>query len=99
MHFAVAFGKQHSTPSAGAPMTRMANARLAGFTYLFYIAVAFPSMMLFARATSGDGMAAKLASMAEHAASVRAAAGLGLLGSLCALVRDVTVYPIRSVQG
>src|SRR5438477_9346618 len=79
-------------------MTRMANARLAGFTYLFYIAVAFPSMVLFARATSGDGMAAKLASMAQHAASVRAAAVLGLLGSLCALVLAVTLYAITRDQ-
>ena len=79
-------------------MTRMANARLAGFTYLFYIAVAFPSMVLFARATSGDGMAEKLASMAQHAASVRAAAVLGLLGCLCALVLAVTLYAITRDQ-
>jgi len=41
-------------------MTRKTNSRIAGFTYLFYIAVAFPSMVLFDRATSGEGMAAKL---------------------------------------
>ena len=27
-------------------MTRTTNARVAGFTYLFYIAVAFPGMVL-----------------------------------------------------
>src|SRR5437868_13360308 len=100
MHFAVAFGKQDSffTPSGGGPMTRMANARLAGFTYLFYIAGAVPSMVLFARATSGDGMAEKLANMAQHAASVRVAAVLGLLGCLCALVLAVTLYAITRDQ-
>jgi hypothetical protein len=36
-------------------MTRTANARLAGFTFLFYIAVALPAMILFDRATSARG--------------------------------------------
>lgn len=44
-------------------MTRRTNARIAGFTYLFYIAVAFPSMVLFNRATAGEGIAAKLAGL------------------------------------
>ena len=48
-------------------MTRSTNARLAGFTFLFYIAVAFPSMVLFKRATSGAGLAAQLAGIAQHA--------------------------------
>ena len=51
-------------------MTRRNNARLAGFAYLFYIAVAFPSMVLMNRATSGEGMAAKLTSVAQHATDV-----------------------------
>jgi len=79
-------------------MTRMANARLAGFTYLFYIAVGVPMLVLFSRATSGDGMAAKLASMAQHPGGVRAAAVLGLLGCLCALVLAVTMYAITRDQ-
>jgi hypothetical protein len=36
-------------------MTRMTSARIAGFTFLFYIAVAFPSMILMGRATGGEG--------------------------------------------
>lgn len=52
-------------------MTRMTNARIAGFTYLFYIAVALPSMVLMNRATSAEGTAAKLARVAEHASDVR----------------------------
>ena len=52
-------------------MTRTTNARIAGFTYLFYIAVAFPSMILVGRATSAQGIAAKLAGIAQHATDVR----------------------------
>ena len=47
-------------------MTRTTNARIAGFTYLFYIAVAFPSMILSSRATGGEGTAERLASIAQH---------------------------------
>jgi hypothetical protein len=79
-------------------MTRTANARLAGFAYLFYIAVAFPSMVLFNRATSGEGFAAKLASMAQHATEVRLSVVLGLLGSLSALVLAVTLFAITRDQ-
>ena len=75
-------------------MTRTTNARIAGFTFLFYIAVAFPSMVLLGRATSGEGMAAKLASIAQHAADVRLAVVLTLLGCFSALVLAVTIYAI-----
>jgi hypothetical protein len=36
-------------------MTRSANARIAGFTFLFHIAVALPTMMLMNRATNAEG--------------------------------------------
>jgi hypothetical protein len=75
-------------------MTRATNARLAGFTYLFYIAVAFPSLVLFSRATSGQGTAAKLANIAQHASDVRVAIVLTLLGSFSALVLAVALYGI-----
>ena len=75
-------------------MTRTANARIAGFTFLFYIAVAFPGMVLFGRATSGEGIAAKFASIAQHATDVRVAVVLSLLGCLSALVLAVTLYAI-----
>ncbi len=79
-------------------MTRKTNSRIAGFTYLFYIAVAFPSMVLFDRATSGEGIGAKLASMAQHATDVRVAAVLSLLGCFSALVLAVTLYAITRDQ-
>ena len=75
-------------------MTRTTNARIAGFTFLFYIAVAYPSMVLLERATSGEGIAAKLASVAQHAADVRVAVVLSLLGCFSALVLAVTLYAI-----
>ena len=75
-------------------MTRTTNARLAGFTFLFYIAVAFPSMVLFNRAASGAGLAAKLANIAQHVTDVRLAVVLSLGGCFSALVLAVTLYAI-----
>jgi hypothetical protein len=75
-------------------VTRRTNARIAGIAYLLYIAAAFPSMVLSGRATAGDGMAAKLATMALHATDVRVAQVLSLIGCFCALVLAVTLYAI-----
>jgi hypothetical protein len=75
-------------------MTRTTNARLAGFTFLFYIAVAFPAMVLFDKATSAQGTAAKLVRIAQHVSDVRIAIVLSLLGCVSALVLAVTLYAI-----
>lgn len=75
-------------------MTRRTNARVAGLTFLVYIAVAFPSMVLMNRATAGVGTAAKLASLAQHASDVRLAIVLDLVSCFCALVLAVTLYAI-----
>ena len=48
-------------------MTRTTNARIAGFTFLFFIVVGISSMVLMNGATSAEGTAAKLARIAEHA--------------------------------
>ena len=79
-------------------MTRTTNARIAGFTYLFYIAVAFPSMVLFNRATRGEGIGAQLAGLARHAADVHLAVVLSLAGCFSALVLAVTLYAITREQ-
>lgn len=79
-------------------MTRRTNARIAGFTFLFYIAVAMTGMILANRAISGEGTAAKLASIAQHATSVRVAVVLELLGCFSALVLAVTLYAITRDQ-
>jgi hypothetical protein len=75
-------------------MTRTGNARVAGFTYLAYIALALPAMLLFDRAASGDGTAAKLASIAEHATDMRVAIVLTLITCFAAIVLGVTLYAI-----
>ena len=79
-------------------MTRRTNSRIAGFTFLFYIAVAFPSMVLLTRATAGETMAAKLSNLALHAADVRLAAVLALLGAFSALVLAVTLHALTREQ-
>ena len=79
-------------------MTRRTNARVAGFTFFFYIAVGLTALVLSNRATSGEGTAAKLASIAQHASSVRVAVVLELLGCFSALVLAVTLYAITRDQ-
>ena len=79
-------------------MTRTTNARIAGFTYLFYIAVAYPAMVLFRKAARGESIAAKLAGIAQHATDVRVAMVLTLLGCFSALVLAVTLYAITREQ-
>lgn len=79
-------------------MTRTTNARIAGFTFLFYIAVGLASMAVFGRATAGEGIAAKLASLAQHATDVRVVVMLTLLTSFCALILGVTLYALTREQ-
>jgi hypothetical protein len=75
-------------------MTRRTNARIAGLTFLLYIAVAFPSMVLFGKATGGDTRATTLAIIARHTTEMRVAIVLGVLSCFCALVLAVTLYGI-----
>jgi len=75
-------------------MTRTTNARIAGFTFLLYMAVGITSLVFFGRAAGGEGIAAKLASIAQHTTDVRIAVLLGLLECFSALVLAVTLYAI-----
>jgi hypothetical protein len=79
-------------------MTRATNARIAGFTFLFYIVVGIASMVLFGQATSGDGTAAKLASIARHATAVRLTVLLTLLTFVVAVVLAVALYALTRDQ-
>jgi hypothetical protein len=79
-------------------MTRTTNARIAGFAFLLYIAAGVAGMVLFGRATSGEGIAAKLTSIAQHATNVRVAIVLSLLTCFTALVLAVTLYGITRDQ-
>ena len=79
-------------------MTRSTNARIAGFTYLFYMAVGGSSHALMNRATNAEGTAATLARIAEHALDVRVSVLLQLLECLSALVLAVALYGITRDQ-
>ena len=75
-------------------MTRTTNARIAGFTFLAYIAAGITSLVLFRRATSGEGVAAKLAGIAAHASDVGVLVILGLVQCFSAVVLAVTLYAL-----
>ena len=79
-------------------MTRTTNARIAGFTFLAYIAAGITSMLLFRRATSGEGVAAKLAGIAAHAPDAGVLVVLGFVQCFSAVVLAVTLYAITRDQ-
>jgi hypothetical protein len=80
-------------------MTRTTNARLAGFTFLFYIAIGITSMVLLRQATGGSKeTAVMLAGLAQHPATVRFTALLALLMFLAAVVLGVTLYALTRDQ-
>ncbi len=79
-------------------MTRTTNARLAGFTFLFYIATGITSLVLFRQATGGAEGDAALASLAQHATTVRLTAVLTLLAFFEAVVLGVTLYALTRDQ-
>ncbi len=75
-------------------MTRTTNARVAGFTYLFYAAIGICSELLMNRARGVDGDSAKLARIGEYATDVRMTILLTLLECFSALVLAVALYGI-----
>jgi hypothetical protein len=75
-------------------MTRRTNARIAGYTFLLYIAAGITSMVVFGRAAAGVEIAAKLASIAQHETQIGVVYLLALVQSFCAIVLGVTLYAI-----
>jgi len=75
-------------------MTRTGYARLAGFMFLFYIATAMPLMLMLEAATTGDGIATKLANVAQHTGQMRLIALLSLITIFDALVLGVALFAI-----
>jgi hypothetical protein len=75
-------------------MTRRTNARIAGFTFLAYIAAGITSMVVNGRATSGAGIVAKLATMSQHRTDIGIVVLLGWVQCFSALVLAVTLYAI-----
>src|SRR5687768_14335136 len=79
-------------------MTRATNARIAGLTFLVYIAAGITSLVLSGVATGGEGIAARLASIAEHATSVGIIVLLGFIQCFSAIVLGVTLWAITRDQ-
>jgi hypothetical protein len=75
-------------------MTRTTNARIAGLTFLVYIAAGITSMVLFRRATRGEAIAERLASIAGQATDVGILVLLGFVQAFSALVLGVTLWAI-----
>ena len=74
--------------------SRQFCARLAGVTFILYMAAGATAVFLMNRATSAEGTAATLTRIAEHASDVRVAILLELLECFSALVLAVTLYGI-----
>src|SRR5262245_2594303 len=75
-------------------MTRRSNARLAGAALLLYIVFGIATMIITSRAYAGQGIAAKIASIAQHLTDARIATLFILLTSFCAIVLGVTLWAI-----
>jgi hypothetical protein len=75
-------------------MTRTTNARIAGFTFLAYIAAGIAYMVLFRRAAAGEGIAARLATLAAHADDLGILVLLALGQCFSAIVLAVTLYAL-----
>ena len=75
-------------------MTRITNARIAGFTYLFYAAIGICIEVLMHQARGVDGDAAELVSIGQHATNVRLSILIVVLECVSALVLGVTLYGI-----
>jgi Domain of unknown function (DUF4386) len=74
-------------------MTQRTNARVAGFAFLFYIAVGITQMVL-SSATHADSTAARLALIAQHASRIRVNIVLTLVICATAVVLAAALYGI-----
>ncbi len=79
-------------------MTRTTNARIAGFTYLFYAAIGICIELLMHQARGDDGGAAELVRIGQYATNVRLSILIVVLECVSALVLGVTLYGITRVE-
>lgn len=77
-------------------MTRPTNARLAGFTFLFYIAIGIAGAVLFNLATNGDTTAARISSIGAHLPLMRLSIVCTLFTLFNALILAVTLYGLTA---
>jgi hypothetical protein len=79
-------------------MTRTTNARIAGFTFLLYIAAGITSLFVWGKAATGDDIETKLTSIAQHPTPVGVTILLLLTQAFCALILGVTLYALTRDQ-
>lgn len=79
-------------------MTRMTNARVAGFAQLAYIVAGISNEVLMGRVNSAEGAAARIARFGQHATEVRISILLTLVECISAFVMAVALYAITSDQ-
>lgn len=79
-------------------MTHRENSRVAGFAFLFYIAVGVTQSMVGAGASAGSSTAARVASMAGHAPQVRTNALLGLVTVFTAITLAAALYGLTRAE-
>jgi hypothetical protein len=79
-------------------MTLRANARLAGLAFLLNFVTGIGKAVLLNQVSAGDGTAARLANIAQHATLVRVAALLVLLEFVYQAVLAVTLYALTRDQ-
>jgi hypothetical protein len=73
-------------------MRHAANARGAGFTFLFHIAAGIASLVLFSRASDGQDVAGELTPISPHPAEMGVVVTLLLFQGFSAIVPAVTLY-------
>jgi hypothetical protein len=79
-------------------MTRTKNARIAGFTFLVYIAATIASVVIFGHAAGDGGIAAKLSAISAHPTDMHIVTLLGFVQGFAALVLAVTLYAVTRDQ-
>ena len=75
-------------------MTRTTNARVAGFAFLFYIAVGITQVIVGRSIPAATEIASRLANLAGHASVVHVNMLLGLVTAFTALTLAVALYGI-----
>lgn len=75
-----------------AAMTHSTNARIAGATFLLYIAIGITDMIVTRGSSAGDDVAQRLASIARHLPQVHAGMLLGLTMGFIALTLGIALY-------
>jgi uncharacterized protein DUF4386 len=75
-------------------MTRTTNSRVAGFVFFSYIACGVTELIVLAPASRGEGVAAKLASLAQHSGLAHLASIFSLIMMTNAFVLGVALYAL-----